>query len=86
MIFKDIIQFYKLGKELGLSRKEINNILFFKSRYSMILFLTLIIILTVMAFLFWDVALLLYAQSKKPVYPSGTLYSTIKLKDFKNKK
>jgi hypothetical protein len=86
MIFKDIAQFYKLGKQLGLSKREINNILLFKSKYPLILFLVVIALLSVLAFLFWDIALFLYANSKKPLYPSGTGYSSVKIQDFKMKK
>ena len=86
MVFKDIFQLYKIGKELGLSRKEINSNLFFKNRYPLILALMLIVILSVFAILFWNVALILYAKSNEPIYPSGTKYSSVSLKDFKDKK
>ncbi|MFX1599256.1 MAG: hypothetical protein ACFFB6_01515 [Promethearchaeota archaeon] len=52
----------------------------------MILAIMLIIILTIFAFFFWNVALSLYIQSTEPVYPRGTLYSSISPKDFKDKK
>ena len=58
MVFKDIFQLYKIGKELGLSRKEINSTLLFKNRYPLILALMLIVFLTVFAILFWNVALI----------------------------
>lgn len=86
MVFKDIFQLYKIGKELGLSRKEINSTLLFKNRYPLILALMLIVILSVFAILFWNVALILYAKSTEPVYPRGTLYSSISLNDFRDKK
>ncbi|MCK4370254.1 MAG: hypothetical protein KAV01_00200 [Candidatus Lokiarchaeota archaeon] len=86
MVFKDIFQLYKIGKELGLSRKEINNTLLFKNRYPLVLALMLIVFLSVLAILFWNVALILYAKSTEPVYPRGTLYSSISLKDFRDKK
>jgi len=86
MVFKDIFQLYRIGKELGLSRREINNTLLFKNRYPLILALMLIVFLTVFAILFWNVAIILYAKSTEPVYPRGTLYSSISLKDFRDKK
>jgi len=86
MVFKDIFQLYKIGKELGLSRKEINSVLLFKNRYPLVIALMLIVILSVLAILFWNVALILYAKSTEPVYPRGTLYSSISLKDFRDKK
>ena len=85
-MFKEIFQLYKIGKELGLSRKEINSTLFFKNRYPLIFALMMIIILSVFAIFFWNAALVLYAKSTEPVYPRGTLYSSISLKDFKDKK
>ncbi|MFX1468783.1 MAG: hypothetical protein ACFFB8_08970 [Promethearchaeota archaeon] len=86
MIIYDIIQLYKIGKEIGLSRKEINSSLLFKNRYPLILALLLIIIISVFAILFWNVALIIYAKSTEPVYARGTFYSSIDLKDFKDKK
>ncbi|TKJ19249.1 MAG: hypothetical protein CEE43_15865 [Promethearchaeota archaeon Loki_b32] len=86
MVFKDIFQLYNIGKELGLSRKEINSVLLFKNRYPLVIALMLIVILSVLAILFWNVALILYAKSTEPVYPRGTLYSSISLKDFRDKK
>jgi len=86
MVFKDIFQLYKIGKELGLSRKEINSVLWFKTRSHLVLALILIIFLLVFSILFWNVALIFYAKSTEPVYPSGSFYSSISIKDFKEKK
>jgi hypothetical protein len=80
------MQLFKIGKELGLTRKEIKSVLFFEKRYPLVLAIVLIIVLTVFAFFFWNVALSLYIQSTEPVYPRGTLYSSISPKDFKDKK
>lgn len=80
------MQIYKIGKGLGLTRKEINSILFSEKRYPLVLSIMLIIILTVFAFLFWNVALALYIKSTESLYPTGTKYSSISLKDFKNRK
>ena len=86
MDIKDIFQLYKIGKELGLSRKEINNTLLFKDRYPLIFALMLIVFITVFAIFFWNVAIILFAKSTEPVYPRGTAYSSISLKDFRDKK
>lgn len=85
-MLKDLFQLYDIGKELGLTRKEINHVLFFEKRSPLILSILLIIILTVFAFLFWNVALSVFIRSTDTVYPRGTLYSSISLKDFKDKK
>jgi len=86
MILYDIFKLYNIGKELGLTKKEINSILLFKNRYSLILALIIIIILSVFGILFWNIALILYAKSTEPVYPSGGRYSSISITDFKDKK
>ncbi|MFX1470587.1 MAG: hypothetical protein ACFFB8_18225 [Promethearchaeota archaeon] len=86
MMIKEIFQLYKIGKELGLTKKEINSILLFKNRYPLILALLLIIILSVFAIFFWNIALIIYSKSTEPVYPTGTKYSSITIKDFKDKK
>ena len=85
MVFNEILKIYKIGKELGLSRKEISTSLFFRNRYPLILSLILLIILTVFAILFWNIAVILYANTPEGVYPRGTLYSTVNLKDFRIK-
>ncbi|MFX1569206.1 MAG: hypothetical protein ACFFCV_12650 [Promethearchaeota archaeon] len=86
MVFNEILKIYKIGKELGLSRKEINASMFFRNRYPLILSLMLLIILTIFAILFWNIAIITYAKSMEPVYPRGTLYSSVNLKEFKIKK
>lgn len=82
---KDIVQLYKIGKELGLSHKEINRTLFFKNRHSLVIVLIMIVILSVFALVFWNIMLIFYAKSQEPVYAQGTYYSSIGIKDFKNK-
>jgi len=86
MGFKDIFQLYKIGKELGLSREEINGTLLFKNRFPLILALMLIVFIAVFTIFFWNVAILLYAKSTEPVYPRGAAYSSISLKDFRDKR
>ena len=86
MGFKDIFQLYKIGKELGLSREEINSTLLFKNRFPLILALMLIVFIAVFTIFFWNVAILLYAKSTESVYPRGAAYSSISLKDFRDKR
>lgn len=80
------MQLYKIGKGLGLTRKEINSVLFLEKRNHLMLSLMLIIVLAIFMFLFWNVALSLYIKSTESLYPAGTLYSSISLKDFKDRK
>lgn len=76
-------QLYKIGKELGLSKKEINRVfLFDDSRYP--LFFK---ILTIIVFVFLGIlVIILGIEASRHIYPAGTLYSTVKIKDFKAKK
>lgn len=81
-MFKDIIQFYKIGKKLGLSRKEINKIFIFNNTEHRTLYTILSIIGII---LFGAVIIILGIFIARNVYPEGTLYSTVKEKDFKYK-
>lgn len=81
-MFRDIIQFFKIGKELGLSRKEINKIFIFENTEHPALYLFLMIIGIV---LLGAVILIAGIFIARNVYPEGALYSTVKEKDFKSK-
>jgi len=85
-MFKEIIQLYQIGKKLGLTRKEINGLFFFKKeghrlRYKIIFYIILIITISLIGL----VLVLLGISNAKDTYPSGTKYSTIRIKDFKKK-
>ena len=79
----DFFQLYKIGKELGLSKKEINRVfLFDDSRYPLFYKILLIIV-----FIFLGIfVIILGIEASRNIYPAGTLYSTVKIKDFKTKK
>lgn len=80
---KDIIQLFKIGKELGLSKKEINKVLFYdKAKNKVILLIISIIIFSIVGYF-----IVLFIESTiSNTYPSGTRYSTVKIKDFDKKK
>jgi len=85
-MFKEIIQLYQVGKELGLTRKEINGLFFFKKeahslRYKIIFYIILIITMSLIGI----TLVLLRINITKDTYPIGTKYSTIRIKDFKKK-
>ena len=82
-MMKDLIQLQKIGKELGLSKKEINKVLFCdNTKNKVILLIILIIIFSIMGYF-----LGLFIESTiNNTYPSGTKYSTEKIKDFDKKK
>lgn len=82
-LIRKFFQLYKIGKELGLSKKEINRIfLFDDNRYSLFYKILLIFI-----FIFLGILIVVLGiEASRHIYPTGTLYSTVKIKDFKGKK
>jgi len=82
-MMKDLIQLHKIGKELGLTKKEINKVLFYdKGKNKVILLIISIIIFSIVGYF-----IVLFIESTiNNTYPSGTRYSTVKIKDFDKKK
>ena len=80
---KDLIQLYKIGKELGLSKKEINKVLFYDNAKNRVIFLIIYIIFFSIVGYF---IVLIIETAINNTYPSGTKYSTVKIKDFDKKK
>jgi len=80
---KDLIQLFKIGKELGLSKKEINRVfLFDDTRYSLFYKILLII-----SFIFFCIIIIILGiEASRNTYAAGTYYSTIRIKDFNEKK
>ena len=82
-MMKDIIQLFKIGKELGLSKKEINNVLIFGNNKHALLYKNLLII----SFIFFGIMIIILGiDASSNTYAAGTFYSTVKIKDFKGKK
>jgi len=80
---KDIIQLFKIGKELGLSKKEIKKVLFYyNSKNKVILLIIKIIFLSIVGYFI----VLIIESAIHNTYTSGTKYSTVKIKDFDKKK
>ena len=82
-LMKDLIQLHKIGKELGLSKKEVNQVLFYdNSKNKVILLIISIIIFSIVGYF-----IVFFIESTiRNTYPSGTKYSTVKIKDFDKKK
>ena len=79
---KDITQLFKIGKELGLNKKEIKKVLFYdNSKNKIILLVIAIIILSILGYF----VVLIIESAIHNTYPSGTKYSTVKIKDFDKK-
>ena len=81
-MFKDLFQIYKIGKELGLNKKEIKSIFLFNNTKHGILY-TILLIISIIAF--GVLVIFLGIQVSRNLYPAGTLYSTVKKKDFAKK-
>jgi len=81
-MLENFFQLYRIGKELGLSKKEINRVfLFDDSRYPLLFKILMIIV-----FIFLGIfVIILGIEASRHIYPAGTLYSTVKIKDFKSK-
>jgi len=82
-MMKDLIQLFKIGKELGLSKKEINKVLIFDNSKHILLYKSLLII----SFIFFGIIIIILGiEASRNTYGAGTFYSTVKEKDFKGKK
>ncbi len=79
----NFFQLNKIGKELGLSKKEIYSVFLFNdSRYPLFYKILMIII-----FIFLGIFIIILGiEASRHIYPAGTLYSTVKIKDYKTKK
>ena len=79
----NFFQLVKIGKEFGLSKKEITKVLLFNDTKNPILYTILMII----AIIFSGIIIIFIAiVVSRNIYPAGALYSTVKTKDFKAKK
>ena len=82
IIFKEFIQIFHIGKDLGLKKKEIQKILIFDNskHHNLNLFLLILAIVV-----FGGLLLLIVGELARNIYPSGILYSTVNTKDFGSK-
>ena len=82
----DLLKFYEVGKELGLTKKEITQIMIFDNSKYAYLWRFLLIIFMLLIMIGWFNSLVFLTQKiNENVYPAGTMYSTVKLKDFNKK-
>lgn len=85
-MLENFFHLVKIGKKLGLSKKEINKALLFGNSKHSILYLLLIIatiIVVGIVIMISGILWVLEIEASRHVYPAGTLYSTVKIKDFK---
>ncbi|NHJ22577.1 MAG: hypothetical protein EAX91_16645 [Candidatus Lokiarchaeota archaeon] len=76
-------QLFKLGRELGLTNKDIIRVLFLDNTRNKVIFT---IILVIIFFTFGYFIILLVESAISNTYPTGSRYSTVKLKDFDKKR
>jgi len=85
-MMKDVIQLFKIGKELGLSKIEINKVLLFGNSKHTLLYKSLLII----SFIIFGIIIIILgieaSRNTRNTYAAGTFYSTVKIKDFKERK
>jgi hypothetical protein len=86
-MIENIINIFKIGKELGLTKREISSLFFFKNSKHGILSIVLFIFLVVLTFTTLVVLIVFaYIQIERNTYPTGSRYSTVKIKDFRLKR
>ncbi|MEE9377818.1 MAG: hypothetical protein V3V33_07250 [Candidatus Lokiarchaeia archaeon] len=81
-MFKELTQIYKIGKDLGLKKSEINRMVLFSGEISLLVKILLIIV----GVLVTAVIVAAIVIASRNIYPSGTLYSSVKINDFRNRK
>ena len=88
----ELIQLYKIGRELGLAKKEINKVFSYNDfkgkdlgRIVLILIIFFIGFLIVLA-TFSAIPNSPYIPPSNNTYQTGTLYSTVRIKDFNERK
>ncbi|MFX0038027.1 MAG: hypothetical protein ACFFCY_09510 [Promethearchaeota archaeon] len=84
-MIKDIIEFYRIGKELGLTNKEMRKIFLIDKSKKLLLYRLIILIIIIS----WVICIIILKIGiTRNTYPSGTAYSSVRMKDFKmqNKK
>ena len=82
-MLENLFQLFKIGKELGLSKKEISKVLLFNNTKNPVLYTILMIIAIIFSGIIVVFVAILVSRN---IYPAGALYSTVKSKDFKAKK
>ncbi len=83
-MLEGFFQLYKIGKDLGLSKKEISKIFLFDDRKDPLLLKILLLIIIVSSL--GIVVFIILNVFSEHIYPTGALYSTVKIEDFKGKR
>jgi len=85
-MFDGIIQFYQIGRSLGIHKNEINRVfLSYSGRYKKMKLFCLAIIIIAFFCIFIFSLFMIINNPADSTYPSNSYYSSVKVKDFKNK-
>ncbi len=85
-MFDEIIQFYQFGRSLGIHKNEINRVfLSYSGRYKKMKLFGLAIIIIAFFCIFIFSLFMIINNPADSTYPSNSFYSSVKVKDFKNK-
>ncbi|MBA7553537.1 hypothetical protein ES705_46130 [subsurface metagenome] len=85
-MFDEIIQFYQIGRSLGINKNEINRVfLSYSGRYKIMKLFCYAIIIIAFFCIFIFSLFMIISNPAEPTYPSNSFYSSVKVKDFKNK-
>ncbi len=77
------VRIYKIGRELGLNKKEIKRLWFFNNpKHATLSILKMIIIIITFSVIS---IMIFYILINRNTYPAGTKYSTVKIEDFQLK-
>ena len=78
-MFKDFFQLYQIGKDLGLTKKEIKDLSLFGNTKHPFLY-SILLVLSIIAI---GISIILGIYIERSTYASGSYYSTVKKNDFK---
>lgn len=85
-MFDEIIPLYQIGRSLGIHKNEINRVfLSYSWRYKKMKLFSLAIIIIAIFCIFIFSLFLIISSPADSTYPSNSFYSSVKVKDFKNK-
>ena len=83
---REILQLYRVGRKMGLSNKEIDKIILSSSYHRRIHFKIIFLILFIITSSFIGIMIAAFIETAMSnTYPTGTRYSTVKIKDFDKK-
>ena len=85
-MFDEIIPLYRIGRSIGIHKNEINSVfLSYSGRYKKMKLFSLVIIIIAIFGIFIFSLFLIISSPGDSTYPSNSFYSSVKVKDFKNK-